>query len=73
MPGGQGMSYGAGSGISEAGAKSLRDYARELKAEIEEEAARLVKEKAIPEWDARVIAGDIVRERRTARSTPVEH
>ena len=65
MPGGQGM--------SDAATKSLRDYARELKAEIEEEAARLVKEKAIPEWDALVIAGDIVRERRNARSTPVEH
>ena len=44
-----------------------------MKAEIEEEAVRLVKEKAIPEWDALVIAGDTVRERRNARSTPVEH
>ena len=59
--------------MSDAATKSLRDYARELKAEIEEEAARLVKEKAIPEWDALVIAGDIVRERRNARGAPVEH
>lgn len=65
MPGGQGM--------SDAATKSLRDYARELKAEIEEEAARLVRERGIPEWDALVMAGDEVRARRSARSTPVEH
>ena len=65
MPGGQGM--------SDAATKSLRDYARELKAEIEEEAARLVREKAIPEWDALVIAGDTVRARRNERCRPVEH
>jgi hypothetical protein len=59
MPGGE--------GISDAATKSLRDYARELKAEVEEEAARLVKEKGIPEWDALIIAGDTIRARRNER------
>ena len=59
--------------MSDAATKSLRDYARELKVEIEDEAARLVREKAIPEWDALVMAGDEVRARRNHRCRPVEY
>jgi hypothetical protein len=47
---------------------SLRDAARELKADIEEVAERLMREKGIPEWDALIMAGDEVRARRNNRS-----